>query len=151
LGFAGWMAADPLRDLYPEHRFFVTNPSNAAERWMWVSLVLLGLMELERRMASNAGPSRVRRFVETFGTASMSAYFFHEALLYFHIFGFSFEKVWGGRSGWGQYALLTGVLIALTYGLCIALDAAQNAVRRAGRFLVETLPGAFGEKIARTE
>jgi uncharacterized membrane protein len=151
LGFAGWMAADPLRDMYPEHRFFVTNPSNAAERWMWVSLALLGLMELERRTASTGEPSRVRRFVETFGTASMSAYFFHEALLYFHIFGFSFEKMWGGRSGWGQYTLLTGVLIGLTYGLCVGLDAARNALRRAGRFLVETLRGGFGEKIARSE
>jgi len=151
LGLAGWLAAEPLRNLYPEHRFFVTNPSNAAERWMWVSLVLLGLMALERRTASNAEPSRVRRFVETFGTASMSAYFFHEALLYFHIFGFSFEKVWGGRSGWGQYALLTVALIALTYGLCVGLDAAQNAVRRAGRFLAETLREGFGEKIARPE
>ncbi|MCY1078519.1 heparan-alpha-glucosaminide N-acetyltransferase domain-containing protein [Archangium lansingense] len=151
LGLAGWLAADPLRDMYPEHRFFVTNPSNAAERWMWVSLLLLGLMGLERRMTPKAAPSRVRRFVETFGTASMSAYFFHEALLYFHIFGFSFEKVWGGRSGWGQYTLLTVALIALTYGLCLALDAAQNAVRRAGRFLVETLPGSFAQKIARSE
>jgi hypothetical protein len=151
LGLAGWLAADPLRDLYPEHRFFVTNPSNAAERWMWVSLVLLGLVELERRMASKAAPSRVRRFVETFGTASMSAYFFHEALIYFHVFGFSFEKVWGGRSGWGQYTLLAMALIGLTYGLCLALDAAQNAVRRAGRFLVEALPWGFGEKIARSE
>jgi uncharacterized membrane protein len=151
LGFAGWMAAEPLRDMYPEHRFFVTNPSNAAERWMWVCLVLLGLMELERRTASHGEPSRVRRFVETFGTASMSAYFFHEALLYFHIFGFSFEKVWGSRSGWGQYTLLTVVLIGLTYGLCVGLDAAQNAARRAGRFLVETLREGFGEKIARPE
>ncbi|OJT24630.1 hypothetical protein BO221_15950 [Archangium sp. Cb G35] len=151
LGFAGWMAAEPLRDMYPEHRFFVTNPSNAAERWMWVSLLLLGLMELERRTASTGEPSRIRRFVETFGTSSMSAYFFHEALLYFHIFGFSFEKMWGGRSGWGQYTLLTVALIGLTYGLCVGLDAAQNAMRRAGRFLVETLRGGFGEKIARSE
>jgi uncharacterized membrane protein len=151
LGLVGKLAADPLRDLYPEHRFFVTNPSYAGTRWMWVCLVLLGLVGLEGRMASDAAPSRVRRFVETFGTASMSAYFFHEALLYFHIFGFSFEKVWGGRSGWGQYTLLTLALIGLTYGLCIALDPALNAVRRAGRFLVETLRGGFGEKIARSE
>jgi hypothetical protein len=81
----------------------------------------------------------------------MSAYFFHEALLYFHIFGFSFEKVWGGRSGWGQYTLLTLALIGLTYGLCVALDPALNAVRRAGRFFVETLRGGFGEKIVRPE
>jgi hypothetical protein len=47
--------------------------------------------------------------------------------------------------------LLTVVLIGLTYGLCVGLDAAQNAARRAGRFLVETLREDFGEKIARPE
>jgi uncharacterized membrane protein len=149
LGAAGSLAAEPLRDLYPEHRFFVTNPSNAAERSLWVCLVLLGLMGLERRMAPGAAPSRVRRFVETFGTSSMSAYFFHEALIYYRFFGFSFEKVWGNRSGWGQYALLTVVIIGLTYGLCLALDPVLNAVRRGVRFAVETLPGGFGEKFAR--
>jgi uncharacterized membrane protein len=149
LGVAGSLAAEPLRDLYPAHRFFVTNPSNAAERTLWVCLVLLGLVGLEWRTAPGAAPSRVRRFVETFGTSSMSAYFFHEALIYFRLFGFSFERVWGGRSGWGQYALLTGVLICLTYGLCLGLDPALNAVRRGFRYLGETLPGGFGEKFAR--
>ncbi|PTL80834.1 heparan-alpha-glucosaminide N-acetyltransferase domain-containing protein [Vitiosangium sp. GDMCC 1.1324] len=149
LGVAGSLAAEPLRNLYPEHRFFVTNPSNAADRWLCVCIVLLALVGLEWRTASSSTPSRVRRFVETFGTASMSAYFFHEALLYFHIFGFSFEKVWGNRSSWGQYALLALVLIGLTYGLCVALDPVQNAVRRGSRFLVELLPGSFGGKFAR--
>ena len=149
LGATGWLAAEPLNDLYPWHRFFVTNPSNAAERSMWVCLVLLGLVELERRTASEGAPSRVRRFVETFGTSSLSAYFFHEALLYFHVFGFSFEKVWGNRSGWGQYTLLTVALIALTYGLCLAVDPLLNAVRRGARSVADLLTGSFGEKFAR--
>ncbi|WP_257450535.1 DUF1624 domain-containing protein [Archangium lipolyticum] len=149
LGLVGSLAAEPLRDLYPPHKFFVTNPSNAAERWLWVCIVLLGLVGLEWRTASSAPPSRVRRFVETFGTSSMSAYFFHEALLYFRIFGFSFEKVWGNQSGWARYALLTGVLICLTYGLCLALDRVRNAVRQGVRLLLENLPGSVGEKFAR--
>ncbi|WNG36750.1 DUF1624 domain-containing protein [Archangium violaceum] len=135
LGALGWLAAEPLRNLYPEHRFFVTNPSNAAERWMWICIVLLGLIALERRMAQGAEPSRVRRFVETFGTSSLSAYVFHEGLLYFHIFGFSFETVWGNRSGWGQYTLLTVALIGLTYGLCLAVDWLQRLPRTAGPHL----------------
>jgi uncharacterized membrane protein len=150
LGLVGWLAATPLERLYPPHRFFVTNPSNAAERWMWISLVLLGLLELERRMATDAAPSRVRRFVETFGTASLSAYFFHEALLYYRVFGFSFEVAWGNRSGWGQYTLLTVALIALTYGLCLAVDPSLNAVRRGVRALADALPAGFGEKFARS-
>jgi uncharacterized membrane protein len=149
LGLAGSLAAEPLSALYPPHKFFVTNPSNAAVRWLWVCLVLLGLVGLEWRTASSAPPSRVRRFVETFGTSSMSAYFFHEALLYFRVFGFSFEKVWGNQSGWARYALLTGVLMGLTYGLCLALDRVQNAVRQGVRFLFDSLSGSFGEKFAR--
>ena len=149
LGAVGWRAAAPLRDLYPEHRFFVTNPSNAAERWMWVCLVLLALLALEAWRAPAAVPSRGRRFVETFGTASLSAYFFHQALLYFHIFGLSFEVLWGNRSGWGQYALLTGLLILLTYGLCHALDVGVDGGRRGGRFLLDALRRGPGDKFAR--
>ena len=129
LGFAGWRAAEPLRALYPEHRFFVTNPSNAAERGMWIALVLLALVGLEVGLEAwgrrDAAPSWPRRFLETFGTSSLSAYVLHLGLLYFHVFGLSFEVLWGGRCDWGRYALLTALLIALTYGLCRALDALQ--------------------------
>jgi hypothetical protein len=116
---------------------------------MWVCLVLLGLVGLEWRTTSTAAPSRVRRFVETFGTSSLSAYFFHEALLYFRVFGFSFQVVWGHCGGWGRYALLTGVLIGLTYGLCRAMDPLLDAVRRGARTVADTLAGSFGQKFAR--
>ncbi|HEX8825464.1 MAG TPA: heparan-alpha-glucosaminide N-acetyltransferase domain-containing protein [Archangium sp.] len=114
-----------------------------------VCLVLLGLVGLEWRTTSTAAPSRVRRFVETFGTSSLSAYFFHEALLYFRVFGFSFQVVWGHCGGWGRYALLTGVLIGLTYGLCRAMDPLLDAVRRGARTVADTLAGSFGQKFAR--
>jgi uncharacterized membrane protein len=133
LGIAGTLAADWLYALYPPHRFFVSNPSNQAARWSWVCVALLALVWLETRLPAAApgqAPSRVRRFIETFGTSSLSAYFFHEALLYYRTFGFSFQRFWGDRSGWAQYALLTGVLIALTYLLCLALDPAERAVRQ---------------------
>ena len=148
LGCAGWLAAKPLNGLYPEHQFFVTNPSNAAERWMWVCIGLLTLVALETRVAPGGAPSRVRRFLETFGTSSLSAYVFHLGLLYFHVLGFSFEVVWGHRSGWGQYTLLTVALIALTYGLCRGLDLLPDASRRGIRWLSRATRASTGEKIA---
>jgi hypothetical protein len=122
LGFVGWRAARPLQALYPDHHFYVTNPSNMAERWLWVCIALLALVALEACLGSAGAPSRGRRFVEAFGSSSLSAYFFHLALLYFRVFGLNFEVLWGKRSGWGQYVLLTGLLIGLTYALCLGLD-----------------------------
>ncbi|XXF81188.1 heparan-alpha-glucosaminide N-acetyltransferase domain-containing protein [Myxococcaceae bacterium GXIMD 01537] len=135
LGIAGTLAADWLYSLYPPHKFFVTNPSNQAARMSWVCVALLGLLALEARRfahpaAASAPPSRVRRFVEVFGTSSLSAYFFHEALLFYRTFGLSFQRFWGDRSGWAQYAVLTVALIALTYLLCLAVDPAERALKR---------------------
>ncbi|HET9449862.1 MAG TPA: hypothetical protein VFO83_03230, partial [Aggregicoccus sp.] len=129
LGAVGWLASEPLRALYPPHRFHVTNPAEAALRWTWVCLALLGLLALEARLAPQAAPSRARRFVELFGTSSLSAYFLHEALLYYRVFGLSFEVFWRDRSGWLQYSALTLALIAMTAGLCAALDRVQRAWR----------------------
>jgi len=77
LGFVGWRAARPLQALYPDHHFYVTNPSNMAERWLWVCIALLALVALEACLGSAGAPSRGRRFVEVFGSSSLSAYFFH--------------------------------------------------------------------------
>jgi uncharacterized membrane protein len=133
LGIAGTLAADALYALYPPHKFFVTNPSNQAARLSWLCVALLALLQVEAWLSARpvAGPpSRVRRFIETFGTASLSAYFFHEGLLFFRTFGFSFERFWGNRSGWAQYTVLTVALIALTYGLCLAVDPAERALKK---------------------
>lgn len=138
LGAAGSRAATPLNALYPEHHFYVTNPSNAGDRLLGTCLVLLALVGWEAWRAPGAEPSRVRRFVETFGTSSLSAYFFHEALLYFRVFGLSFEVLWGGRSGWARYVLLTGVLIGLTHALCRGVDVVQGALRQGVQRLGET-------------
>lgn len=142
LGIVGTLAADPLYALYPPHKFFVTNPSNQAARMSWVCVTLLVLMWVEARLSARpvaSPPSRVRRFIETFGTASLSAYFFHEALLFYRTFGFSFERFWGNRSGWAQYAVLTVALIALTYLLCRALDPVDRAVRKGLAHAVDSL------------
>jgi uncharacterized membrane protein len=128
-GTAGWLATEPLRALYPPHRFHVTNPAEAALRWTWVCLGLLALLGLEARLAAHSAPSRARRFLELFGTSSLSAYFLHEALLYYRVFGLSFEAFWRDQSGWLQYSALTLALILLTAALCAALDRAQAAWR----------------------
>lgn len=143
LGALGAAAGDFLYSLYPPHRFFVANPSNSAARWSWVCAVLLVLLWVEGRMASDAPPSRVRRFVEVFGTSSLSAYFFHEMLLFYRTFGvFSFQRFWGDRSGWLQWAGLLGALIALTYLLCRLLDPVERCVKSEMKKLVTRLrPG----------
>jgi len=129
LGAAGWLASDALRALYPPHRFHVTNPAEAALRWTWVCLGLLALLAVEARLPAQAPASRTRRFLELFGTSSLSAYFFHEALLYYRVFGLSFEVFWRDRSGWLQYGALTVLLILMTAGLCVGVDRVQRAWR----------------------
>ncbi|MCY1022950.1 heparan-alpha-glucosaminide N-acetyltransferase domain-containing protein [Pyxidicoccus sp. MSG2] len=138
LGFAGMMAGDFLYSLYPPHRFFVSNPSNSAVRFAWVCTVLLGLMWLEARVPAGSKPSRLRRFVEVFGTSSLSAYFFHEMLLFYRTFGvFSFQRFWGDKSDWPQFWLLLAALILLTYLLCIVTDRVERVVRPALSRLVD--------------
>ncbi|MBF5040778.1 DUF1624 domain-containing protein [Aggregicoccus sp. 17bor-14] len=129
LGAVGWACSEPLRALYPPHRFSVTNPAEAALRWTWVCLVLLALLALEAQLGAQRARSPVRRFVEVFGTSSLSAYFLHEALLYYRTFGLSFERFWRDRSGWAQYAALTLALILLTFALCTVLDRVQEGWR----------------------
>lgn len=134
LGAVGAFAGDFLYSLYPPHRFFVANPSNSGARFAWVCAVLLGLMWLEARVPAGAAPSRLRRFVEVFGTSSLSAYFFHEMLLFYRTAGvFSFQRFWGDKCDWPMFWLLLAVLIGLTYLLCIATDRVERVVRPALR------------------
>ncbi|RKH47691.1 heparan-alpha-glucosaminide N-acetyltransferase domain-containing protein [Corallococcus sicarius] len=131
LGLVGSLTPHFLASLYPPHRFFVTNPSNSATRFMWVCAVLLVMLQVEGRMAPDAQPSRARRFLEVFGTASLSAYFFHEMLLFYRLGGvFSFQRVWGDSSGWLQYAGLVVLLIACTFVLCVAVDPVERALKQ---------------------
>lgn len=132
LGIAGTLAADALFRLYPPHRFYVSNPADSAGRFAWVCAVLLGLLWLEGRLPEATPPSRLRRFIEVFGTSSLSAYFFHEMLLFYRLGGvFSFQRFWGDRSNWGMYWLLLALLIGLTFLLCVAVDRLLAWARRA--------------------
>src|SRR5207248_7478706 len=68
------------------------------------------------------------RFIEVFGTSSLAGYFLHEMLLYFHIFGFSFEVVWGNSCSWGKYLLVLSLLIAMTFALTWLVDRVYRKV-----------------------
>src|SRR5207249_1838501 len=77
----------------------------------------LALLAVEQGVPGNWRSSAPVRFVEVFGMSSLAGYFFHEMLLFFRIFGFSFESRWGKACSWPQYAALTALLAACTFAL----------------------------------
>ena len=116
-GIVVWSLTPWFAALYPPHEFWVTNPANAARRWTQVCLVALALLAVEQMMPGSWRGSAAVRFVEVFGTSSLAGYFFHEMLLFFRIFGFSFEARWGKSCSWPQYAVLTVLLAGCTFAL----------------------------------
>ncbi|MHB8872937.1 MAG: heparan-alpha-glucosaminide N-acetyltransferase domain-containing protein [Myxococcaceae bacterium] len=131
LGAATWSAAPLFLQWYPKHNFWVTDPANHGQRLFYVCLVVLGLLAFEHWARAGWRKSAPVRFVETFGTSSMAAYFFHEALLYYRVFGFSFQAWWGQSCGWGKYAALTALLIGMTYLLSLLTDRVYRGAGRA--------------------
>ncbi len=124
VGFVLWRATPFLfHDVYPPHNPWVTNPANHGQRWMWVGLLVLGMLALELKAGGAWTKSAPMRFIEVFGSSSLAAYFFHLMLLFYRLFGvFSFNAWWGNSCGFPKYFLLTGVLIGLTFVLCVATD-----------------------------
>lgn len=121
VGAAMWILSPQLEAAYPPHQFWVTNPANHASRWTQVCALVLALMAAER-LQGRWRTSLPVRFVEVFGTSSLAGYFFHQALLYKQIRGFSFDAVWGKHCDWAQYWLLVALLIACTFVLTWATD-----------------------------
>jgi hypothetical protein len=126
--------ATPLwQRVYPPHAFWISDPGHHGDRWALCCVILLALMAMESRVPATVLEGPVLRLplglVDFFSRSSLSSYVVHEALLYYPIFGFSFVGVWGARSGWGRYALLTMLLIAATYAGCLAYAAAMAGVR----------------------
>jgi len=113
----------------------VTNPSSIGMRVQTVMLFTLGLIALEAWLP-RVGRTRAVRVLAFFGTSSLSAYFFHEALLYYRVGGFSFDALWGQSCGWWIYSGLTVALIACTAVAAMAWDRVWSAraalVRRLG-------------------
>jgi uncharacterized membrane protein len=153
LGIAIWWFTPQVAALYPPHEFWVTDPANHARRWTQVCLfavLLLGVERLwpgtgrgsapsgARTMAAPPGqPPRPRglpapvRFIEVFGTSSLAGYFLHEMLLYYRIFGFSFERIWRDRCSWPQYWAVLSLLIACTFALTVLVDRVYRRVDKA--------------------
>jgi uncharacterized membrane protein len=123
LGAAIWLATPWFASIYPPHNFWVANPANCAQRWTVIMGVVLALMAFEHKGIRLVKSAPVR-FVAVFGSSSMAAYFFHEALLYFRLppIYFSFSAWWGQSCGWGKYAALTAVLIGCTFVLVLLTD-----------------------------
>jgi uncharacterized membrane protein len=130
-GIAVWVATPWFATVYPPHQFWVTNPANAARRWTQVCLLALALLAVEQRLAGAWRSSAPVRFVELFGTSSLAAYFFHEMLLFFRIFGLSFDRFFRDRATWSQYWPLVALLIAMTCALTWATDRVYKRVDRA--------------------
>jgi uncharacterized membrane protein len=123
--FTPWFTA-----LYPPHEFWVMNPANAARRWTQVCLLALALLAVEQGVPGNWRSSAPVRFVEVFGMSSLAGYFFHEMLLFFRIFGFSFESRWGKACSWPQYGALTVLLVACTFALTWLTDRVYSAAEK---------------------
>jgi uncharacterized membrane protein len=122
VGIALWIFTPQVAGLYPPHEFWVTDPANHARRWTQVCLFAVALIGVEQLWRGGWRTSWPVRFVEVFGTSSLAGYFFHEMLLYFRIFGFSFERVWGNRCSWPQYWAVLALLAACTFALTVLLD-----------------------------
>ena len=114
-GIVVWSLTPWFAALYPPHEFWVMNPANAARRWTQVCLAALALLAVEQAVPRRWRDLAPVRFVEVFGTSSLAGYFFHEMLLFFRIFGFSFEARWGKSCSWPQYAVLTVLLAGCTF------------------------------------
>lgn len=138
-GIAVWAATPWFTALYPPHQFWVTNPANAARRWTQVCLFALVLLGLEQRVQGSWRESAAVRFVEVFGTSSLAGYFFHQALLFYRVFGFSFESRWGKSCSWPLYALLVGLLVACTFALTWLTDRLYQRLDR--RLSAASVPG----------
>ena len=126
IGLAGaaiWIATPWFKELYPPHNFWVTNPANCAQRWTVIMGALLALLWFEQK-GGKLSKSAPVAFITAFGSSSMAAYFFHEALLYYRLplVGFSFNAWWGQSCGWPKYWALTALLISCTYVLVRVTD-----------------------------
>jgi Heparan-alpha-glucosaminide N-acetyltransferase, catalytic len=125
-----WVATPWFAAAYPPHHFWVTNPANSARRWTQVCLLALLLLGIEHGVQGGWRSSAPVRFVEVFGMSSLAGYFFHQALLFKRVFGFSFEARWGEKCSWPEYAALVALLIACTFALTWLTDQVYQRVDR---------------------
>lgn len=116
LGALLWSQQAWLSEAYPPHSFWVTNPANAAQRWTLVVL-LLALLRLIERTVPSVVNSKPVSLLAAFSTSSLSAYVFHQMLLYQRFVGV-FTRFWREQCDWPLYWGLVIALIAATW-LCV--------------------------------
>jgi hypothetical protein len=95
---------------------------------VFVTLLVLALLEVETRFEGAWRTSLPMRWIDLFGTSSLAGYFFHEALIYYRVFGFSFATVWRDACGWPKYLLLLSCILALTTVLVWVTDRVYRAL-----------------------
>lgn len=127
LGATLWWNDRQVAALYPKHDFWVTNPANAAQRWTYVLGLVAVFRLVERRFPQSAQQPAVR-WLAAFGGASLSAYFFHEMLLYHRWFGV-FAKYFRDRADWPLFWGLVAALIAATWACVKAWDRVEPKLR----------------------
>ena len=118
IGALLFLNEEAIRNLYPAHQFYVTNPANAARRWTYV-LGLVAVLRLIERRWPKTTPSTAAKWLGGFGAASLSAYFFHEMLLYHRWVGV-FARFFREKADWPLFWVLVAALIAATWG-CVKL------------------------------
>ncbi len=124
-GFGLYATRVPLQSLYGSHMVWRTNPFMAGERLV---LVFCGLLFFERFSASFAS-SRILQFFERFGSRSLSAYFFHEMLLFHRKLGpLCFENSFYQQADWTLYFALVTAAIVLTWLACTSFAWAQKRI-----------------------
>lgn len=120
LGAVLFLNEERIKALYPAHDFWVANPVSAARRWTSVLALVAVFRLIEKKWPLNA-QSRPAKWLARFGAASLSAYFFHEMLLYQRWVGL-FTRFFRAQADWVLFWLLVAVLIAATWCCVQALE-----------------------------
>jgi uncharacterized membrane protein len=120
LGLVIWAFEPALFVAYPPHQRSLVNPSASAQRWTYVLGAVAGFRGLERGWAAFSRTSAAT-ILTAFGTSSLSAYVFHELLLFEHRVGF-FGQLFRDRATWWGYGVLWVALVAATWLAMAAWD-----------------------------
>lgn len=118
IGLALFLNEKQVAALYPPHNFWVTDPADAARRWTYV-LTLVAIFRVIEKVWPSSAQTRVMKWLAAFGGASLSAYFFHEMLLYQRWVGL-WTRFFREKADWPLFWVLVIALIAATW-VCVKL------------------------------
>ncbi len=141
-GLLHWNAQD-VAAMYPPHNFWVTDPADAARRWVQV-LSLVALFRLIEMKWPAIAQTRVMKWLAGFGGASLSAYFFHQMLLYQRHVGV-FTRFFREQADWPLFWVLVVALIGATWVCVRVWDRVEKRLRRRAAAHPDPLPAAQGE------